>query len=46
MIEADVTIESGFMVMILDVVNRRGHLKSLVTGTLLMLMTSISLTRQ
>ena len=44
MIEAKVITESEFMVLILDVMNRRGHLKSLVAGTLLMLMTSISLT--
>ena len=46
MIEADVTIESGFIVLIVDVMNSRGHLKSLVTVTLLMLRTYISLTRQ
>ena len=46
MIEADVTIESGFIVLIVNVMNSRGHLKSLVTGTLLMLRTCISLTRQ
>ena len=33
MIEADVTIESGFIVLIVDVMNSRGHLKSLVTGS-------------
>ena len=43
MIEAD---ESGFIVLIVDVMNSRGHLKSLVTGTSLILSTSISLTRQ
>ena len=46
MIEADVAIESGFMVLIVDVMNSSGHLKSLVTGTSLILSTSISLTRQ
>ena len=46
MIEADVTIESGFIVLIVDVMNSRGHLKLLVTGTSLILSTSISLTRQ
>ena len=43
MIEADVAIESGFMVLIVDVMNSSGHLKSLVTGTSLILSTSISL---
>ena len=46
MIEADVTIEIGFIAMILDVMDSKGHLKSLVTGSLLMWRTSISLTKQ
>ena len=46
MIETQVLTESGSMVLIVDVMNRRGHLKSFVIGSLLMLRTCISLIRQ
>lgn len=46
MIETQVVTESGSMVLIVDVINNRGHLKSFLIGSLLMLMTCISLTIQ